>query len=100
MVDPGDDQVRTAADQAELGEADAVNRRAVGRIADATVVESDLLDGERRASGDPASDGAAVGVGGDDVDLDIVELYQRPPGSLQRRRPEPSSSETSLSSSL
>ena len=50
VVDPGDDQVGAAADQAQLGEADAVDRRAVGRVADVAVVEVDLLDG-RAASG-------------------------------------------------
>ena len=44
VVDPGDDQVGAAADQAELGEADAVDRGAVGRVADVAVAELDLLD--------------------------------------------------------
>ncbi len=60
MVDPGDDQVGAAADQAQLGEADAVDRGAVGRVADTAVFERDLLDAERRAGSDAARGGAAV----------------------------------------
>ena len=65
MVDPGDDQVGPLADQAEVGEADAVDRGAVGGVADGAVVEVDLLDPERRAGGDRARRRAAVGVGRD-----------------------------------
>ena len=83
VVDPGDDQVGAAADQAQLGEADAVDRGAVGGVADGAVAELDLLDAQRRAGGDAAGGGAAVGVGGDHVDLDPVELAQRPPRRLQ-----------------
>ena len=79
VVDPGDDQVGAVADQAELGEADAVDRGAVGRVAAVAVVELDLLDAERRAGRDAAGGGAAVGVGGDHVELDAVDLAQRPP---------------------
>ena len=67
---PGDDQVRALADQAEVAEAHAVDRRAVGRVGDRAVVELDLLDRERRAGGDAARGGAAVGVGHDHVRLD------------------------------
>ena len=35
MVDAGDDQVRALAEQAQVGEADAVDRRPVGGVADA-----------------------------------------------------------------
>ena len=47
MVDPGDDQVGPAAEQADLGEADAVDRGAVDRVADVAVSELDLLDRQR-----------------------------------------------------
>ena len=49
VVDAGDDQLRLRPDQAELGEADAVDRRAVGREADGAVVEatSSTHSGER-----------------------------------------------------
>ena len=70
VVDPGDDQVGPAAAEAELGEADAVDRRAVGRVADVAVFEGDLLDRQRRARGDAARRGAAVRVGGDRHDLE------------------------------
>ena len=91
MVDAGDDQVGPAADQAELGEAHAVDRRAVGRVADVAVFELDLLDGQRRARGDAARGGAAVGVGGDHVELDAVDLTQGAAGRLQARGRIPSS---------
>src|SRR5207342_2434176 len=83
VVDAGDDQVRAAADQAQLGEADAVDRGAVGGVAAVAVAELDLLDAERRAGGDAAGGGAAVGVRRDHVDLDAVEVAQRPPRRLQ-----------------
>ena len=67
----------------ELGEAHAVDRGAVGREAAVAVAELDLLDAQRRAGGDAARGRAAVGVGGDHVDLDPVELAQRPPRGLQ-----------------
>ena len=44
MVDPGDDQVGPLAEQAEVAEPHAVDRRAVGRVSDRAVVELDLLD--------------------------------------------------------
>ena len=78
VVDPGDDQVGPVADQAQLGEAHAVDRRAVGRVALVAIAELDLLDRQRRARGDAARGGAAVGVGGDHVDLDPLDLAQRP----------------------
>ena len=48
VVDPRDDQVGTLAEQAEVGEAHAVDRGALGREADRAVVELDLLDPDRR----------------------------------------------------
>ena len=83
VVDPGDDQVGPVADQAQLGEADAVDRRAVGGEAAVAVAELDLLDGQRRAGGDAASRGAAVGVRRDHVYLDAVHLAQGAAGRLQ-----------------
>ena len=83
MVDPGDDQVGPLADQAELGEAHAVDRRAVGGVAAVAVAELDLLDRQRRAGRDAARGGAAVGVGRDHVDLDAVDLAQGAAGGLQ-----------------
>ena len=83
VVDPGDDQVGPVADQAQLGEADAVDRRAVGRVALVAVAELDLLDAQRRAGGDAARGSAAVRVRGDHVDLDPVDLAQSSPGGLQ-----------------
>ena len=48
VVDAGDDQVGLeAVDQPERREADAVDRRAVGRVADRPVAEVDLLDPQR-----------------------------------------------------
>src|SRR5512146_3058512 len=73
----------TVPDQAQLGEADAVDRGAVGREAVVAVAELDLLDRQRRAGGDAASGGAAVRVGRDHVDLDTVELAQGTAGGLQ-----------------
>ncbi len=86
VVDPGDDQVGAIADQAQLGEADAVDRGAVGRVATVAVAELDLLDAEGRAGRDAARGGAAVRVGSDHVDLDAVELAQGPSRSLQAGR--------------
>ena len=83
VVDPGDDQVGPAAEQPQLGEADAVDRRAVGGKAAVAVAELDLLDGERRAGRDAARGRAAVRVGGDHVDLDPVDLAQRAARRLQ-----------------
>ncbi len=83
VVDPRDDQVGTAPDQPELGEADAVDRRPVRRVAAIAVAELDLLHGQRRAGRDAARRGAAVGVRGDHLDLDPVDLAQRPPRGLQ-----------------
>ena len=85
VVDPGDDQVGAAAEQAELGEADAVDRRAVGREAAVAVAELDLLDRQRRAGRDAPRGRAAVGIGSDHVDLDAVELAQGPARGLQAR---------------
>jgi hypothetical protein len=83
VVDPGDDQVRAAADQAQLGEAHAVDRRAVRGVADVAVAELDLLDGQRRAGRDAARGGAAVRVRGDHVELDPLDLAQGAAGRLQ-----------------
>ena len=82
VVDPGDDQVRALADQPELGEAHAVDRRAVGGEAAVAVAELDLLDAQRRARGDAARRRAAVRVRRDHLDLDPVDLAQRPPRGL------------------
>ena len=79
VVDARDDQVGPFAHQAEIGEADAVDRGAVGRVGDEAVVELDLLDRERGARRDAPRRGAAIGVGDDDVDLDPVDLHQRAP---------------------
>ena len=89
VVDPGEDQVGPVADQAQLGEAHAVDRRAVGRVALVAVAELDLLDCQRRAGRDAARRGAAVRVGRDHVDLDPVDLAQRSPRRLQPRRRDP-----------
>ena len=89
MIDPRDDQVRAAAQQPELGEADAVDRGAVGGEAVIAVAEIDLLDGERRAGRDAARGSASVGVRSDHIDLDPVQLAQRPPHRLQARRRDP-----------
>jgi hypothetical protein len=74
VVDARDDQVRPDAEQAEVREADAVDRRAVGGEAAVAVAELDLLDGQWRAGRDTASGGAAVGVRGDHVQLDLLDL--------------------------
>ena len=53
VVDAGDDQLGLEAlDQPERREADAVDRRAVGRVADRAVAEVDLLDPQRAAGRD------------------------------------------------
>ena len=77
VVDPGDDQVGPLADQAEVAEAHAVDRRAVGRVGDPAVVEPHLLDRQRRARRDAARRRAAVRVGDDHVRLDPLQLAQR-----------------------
>ena len=75
VVDAGDDQVgREAVDQPERGEADAVDRRAVGREADRPVAERHLLDPERPPRGDRARGGRPVGVRRDDRQLDVLDL--------------------------
>ena len=86
VVDPGDDQVGAFADQAEVAEADAVDRRAVGRVGDPPVVEPHLLDRERRASRDAARGGAAVGVRDDHVRLDAVSSARARRGREGPRR--------------
>ena len=66
MVDPGDDQLGLeAVDQPEAREPHAVDRRAVGRVADGPVAEVDLLDPQRPAGGDRPRHRRAVAVGGD-----------------------------------
>ena len=74
---PGDDQLGPAAEQAELGKPDAVDRRALGGEAGGAVVEVDLLDPDRGPGGDAASGAAAVGVRGDHAQVDAVELADR-----------------------
>ena len=83
MVDPGDDQVGPAAEQPEVGEPHAVDRGSVGREAAIAVAELDLFDAQGGAGGDAARGRAAIRVGRDHVDLDPVELAQRPPRGLQ-----------------
>ena len=71
VVDAGDDQVGLEAlDQPERGEAHAVDRRAVGRVADRAVAEVDLLDPQRPARRDRARRRRAVAVGRDHGELD------------------------------
>ena len=90
VVDAGDDQVgREAVDQPERGEPDAVDRRAVGRVADRAVAERHLLDPQRPPRGDRARGGRLVGVGRDDRELDVVDLEQRAPQRLQALRLDP-----------
>ena len=89
MVDAGDDQVGLAPDQAELGEADAVDGRALGRVAARAVVELDLLDPDRRVRRDAASRAAAVRVRGDHLDLDARELGDRAAQRVKPGGPDP-----------
>ena len=77
VVDARDDQVGLLAEEAEVGEADAVDRRPLGRKAPVSVVELDLLDPERRAGRDAPRRGRAVRVGRDQVHLHTVELAER-----------------------
>ena len=66
VVDAGDDELGLEAlDRPSVGEAHAVDRRAVGRVADGPVAEVDLLDPQRPARRDPAADRRAVAVGRD-----------------------------------
>jgi hypothetical protein len=84
VVDAGDDQVgREAVDQAERGEADAVDGRAVGRVADRPVAERHLLDPQRPPRGDRARGRRLVGVRRDDRQLDVLDLHERAPQRLQ-----------------
>src|SRR5680860_1261356 len=76
MIDAGDNQVRALTEQADLGEADAVDRGAVGGVAEIAVLKPNLLDRERRAGGDAACGCAPVGVGRDHVELDALDLAQ------------------------
>ena len=66
VVDARDDEVGVpAVDEPELREAHAVDRRAVGRVADGPVAEVDLLHPQRPARRDPAPDRRPVAVGRD-----------------------------------
>jgi hypothetical protein len=84
VVDAGDDEIGLEAlDQAELGEADAVDGGAVGRVAGRPVLEVDLLDPERAARRDHARESGAVAVGRDHRDFDAGDLEQRAAEGLQ-----------------
>ena len=84
VVDPGHDDVGLeAVDEPELGEPDAVDGRAVGRVADRPVVEVDLLDPERPARRDHPRHRRPVPVRRDDGELDVRELQQRAAERLQ-----------------
>jgi hypothetical protein len=78
VVDAAHDQLgREALHQAEGGEAHAVDRRAVGGVADGPVAEVDLLHPQRPPRGDAAADRRAVGVRRDDRELDARDGEQR-----------------------
>jgi hypothetical protein len=84
VVDPRDDDVGLEAlDEAELGQAHAVHRRAVGGVAQRAVAEVDLLHPQRPAGGDHAREGRAVAVGRDDCELDVGEAQERAAQGLQ-----------------
>ena len=84
VVDAGDDDVGLEAlDEPELREPDAVDRRAVGRVARRAVLEVDLLDPERAARGDHARERGAVAVGRHDRELDVGQRDERAPQRLQ-----------------
>ncbi len=71
VVDAGDDHLRPPVlHQTEVREPHAVDRGAVGRVADAAIAEVDLLDPERAARGDRAGHRGAVAVWGDDAKVD------------------------------
>ena len=81
---PGDDQLGLEAlDQAEVREPHAVDRRAVGRVADGPVVEVDLLHPQRPPGGDRARHRRAVAVGRDHRQLDRRDAAKRAPQRLQ-----------------
>jgi hypothetical protein len=86
VVDARDDQLRPAAEQAQVGEPHAVHRGALGRVSDRPVVEVHLIDPDRRARRDRPCRGAAIGVRGDHVQLDALDLEQSPTQRLQARR--------------
>ena len=77
VVDARDDQVRLLAQESEVGEANAVHWRAIGRKSLVAVVELDLLDPERRAGRDAPRGRRAVRVGRDEMHLHPVELAER-----------------------
>ena len=84
VVDAGHDDLGVeAVDEPELGEPDAVDRGAVGRIADRPVVEVDLLDPERPPRRDHPRHRRPVAVRRDDGELDVRELQQRAAERLQ-----------------
>ena len=70
-------------DEAQGGEAHAVDRGAVGREARCAVAELDLLDPDRVVEGHGAARGAAVGVGRDHLEVDVGQLEQGPPHGVQ-----------------
>ena len=90
MVDPRDDEVGLEAlDQPEVGEPHAVDRRAVGGVADAAVLERHLGDPQRAPRGDRARHRRAVGVGRDHDEANVVELGERAAQRLQPVRLDP-----------
>jgi hypothetical protein len=78
VVDAGDDELRLEVlDQAEMREAHAVDRRAVGREAVRAVLELDALDPQRPPRRDRARGRRAVAVRRHHAQLDAGHLEQR-----------------------
>jgi hypothetical protein len=90
VVDPGDDRLGgEALDEAELGQAHAVHRRAVGGVAVRAVVEVHPLHPQRPARRDRARHRRAVAVGRDDRQIDVGDVQQRLAQRLQSVGPDP-----------
>ena len=87
VVDAGDhDLGPEAVHEAQVRQADAVDRRPVGGVADGAVAERDLGDEQRAAGRDHPREGRAVAVRGDDDEVDAVDAQQRAPQGLQALR--------------
>ena len=90
MVDPGHDQLGLEAlDQPEPRQPHAVDRRAVGGVADRPVAEIDLLHPQRPPGRDRARHRRAVAVRRDHRQLDPGKRQQRLAQRLQARRLDP-----------